>query len=144
MSNPLKPKDKANPLKAGNNPLKPKKNEGLMPGVEYSGNHEADAQAEMSETLKQFKARAEAEEERSLKTTNMNYYFCVYFKTQEQMEDFLKKAGLWNLYDEYQDDATLLPGEKVAQKLGVEIEKVDVYKPPPFKSNPKLKGIVKK
>lgn len=143
MSNPLKPKTTANPLKTGNNPLKAKKLEGLMPGVDYSGNHEADAQAEMSETLKQFKARAEAEEERSLKTTNMNYYFCVYFKTQAEMESFLKNAGLWSLYDEYQDDATLLPGAKVAQKLGVEIEKADLYKPAPFKSNKELKNMVK-
>lgn len=67
-------------------------------------------------TFAAFKERAQNENARLLDATDSEFWFSVCFQTREQKEEFLKKAGLFDIGDKYID------GLKVAAKMGINLE----------------------
>jgi len=72
--------------------------------------------ADDSALLEAFKGRANAESARLIDATDSEFWIAVCFQTREQKEEFLKKAGLWQLGDKYLD------GTKVAKAMGIKLE----------------------
>lgn len=70
----------------------------------------------ISETLEKFKDSLKKEKDLFNDNTDSEYWFTVCFQTRKQKEEFLRKTGLIKFGDKY------LEGEKVAEKLGVELE----------------------
>lgn len=77
---------------------------------------EVEAQEEVSETLKAFKARKDAEQKRRLEATDSEFWCALCFETRAQKEEFLGKLGLLVHGDKYLD------GRLVAQRLGIVLE----------------------
>lgn len=71
--------------------------------------------AEISETLRKFKERAKAEEQRFTDNTDSEFWICLGFQGREQKEEFLRLTGIIALGDKYLD------GMEVARLLGVEL-----------------------
>jgi len=91
-----------------------------MDSVDFTGDYEKDAEIELSETLKGFKARAKAEADRFKIATDTEYWACLCFQTREQKEFFLKALSLIDIGDKYLD------GQEVARVLGVELPNANV------------------
>jgi len=89
------------------------------------------------ETLKEYdelaaKFKQKAKDEADKKKTNISteYWFCAYFSDQEQRDVFLEKIGaLSDLIDQY------IPGDVLAEKLGVQIPTRDLVIPKSFRVN---------
>lgn len=83
--------------------------------VEYTGNVEADAEAELSELLKGFRQRAKEEQERYVLATDSEFWFAVCFRSRDHKEAFLQALGATLLGDKYLD------GHQLATLMGIEL-----------------------
>jgi hypothetical protein len=84
-----------------------------LAGVDYTGDLEADARAELDELHRGFRERAAREDERFKLATDSEFWFCVCFKSREDKDAFLAAAGLLVIGDKYLD------GYATARTLGV-------------------------
>lgn len=83
---------------------------------------------EISEVLAAFKQRAADEAAAKEKNISTEYWFAVYFASQEQRDAFLRAVQLLEkLEDQYLD------GTVLAKKLGVEIPKEEIKIPKAFR-----------
>lgn len=71
--------------------------------------------AEMSEILKKFKARAKEERALFYENVDSEYWVAIGFQSREQKEAFLRLAGWLALGDKYLD------GLEVAEAMGIDI-----------------------
>jgi hypothetical protein len=81
--------------------------------VDYTGDLETDARAELDELHRGFRDRAAKEDERFMLATDSEYWFCVCFKSRQDKDAFLAAAGLVVIGDKYLD------GYATARALGV-------------------------
>lgn len=77
---------------------------------------EAVAEGEINEVLAGFKDRAKQEAARHEYAVEAEYWFCLYFQTIDQKEEFLRKIGWDELGDKYID------GMAAADAVGIELE----------------------
>jgi hypothetical protein len=117
----------AHPAEATPNPLSE---------MEYTGDAEVDAQAEIDH-YRSALYRAEQEKRDLFRTLLLDteYYICICFQSRTQKEEFLEKIGWFDLGDKYLD------GLKVAERLGIDIEPVNLPKPPPPKTPKPLRNV---
>lgn len=71
--------------------------------TEYTGSLEEDAEAELTELQKSYRARAKQEAQRFKNATDSEYWVAVCFKTRADKERFLRNLGLDSLGDKYID-----------------------------------------
>lgn len=83
-----------------------------------TGDVEKDCAAELSATMKEFKAAARKTQEQITDNTDSEFWFAVYFQNREQKEAFLRALKLLPLGDKYLD------GIKAAASLGVKLPEV--------------------
>jgi hypothetical protein len=91
---------------------------------------EEDAEEVVSETLKAFKDRNQAEQQRRLEATDSEFWCALCFETRAQKEEFLSRSGLMPHGDKYLD------GRLVAQKLGIVLENKGTLGPLKVKRDP--------
>lgn len=94
----------------------------------------ADADAGMSEALRQIIERKRATQERFRTATDPEFFFCVCFQSREQKEQFLELVGWSDLGDKY------INGLEVARRLKVPIEIIPIE---PLKIRGKVKKFEK-
>lgn len=93
-------------------------------------NFEEETSKEYDELSEKFKARAKDESDKKKQNTSTEYWFCAYFANQFQRDEFLKKIGALNdLIDQY------IPGDVLAEKLGVDIPYQEITIPKSFRVN---------
>lgn len=63
---------------------------------------------------------------------NANYFTCLIFNTQEQLDEFIQKVGI------ICEDRQYINGLELAQKLGINIESPSRMAPKKFKISSKL------
>jgi len=126
MKPSVKPKPKAPPLKPGekrprfDSVFDPTGVKNPLDGLEYTGDLEKDAGAEMSEALRAIIEQKRAMRETYRLTTDPEFWFAVCFQSREQKDEFLKLVGWAQYGDKYLD------GLKVAEALGVAIEPINL------------------
>jgi hypothetical protein len=81
--------------------------------VEYTGDQEVDAKAELTALQAAFRDRKAKESRRFELATDSEYWCALVFQTRDQKEAFLNALGLLPYGDKYLD------GELVAQKMGI-------------------------
>lgn len=81
-----------------------------------SGNIENDCRAELSEVAAGFRKRAATESARKSAATDGDFYLCVIFASQEQVEAFLKATGVGKINDRFID------GREMARAMGVNLQ----------------------
>lgn len=106
-----------------------------LAAVQYTGQLEHDADAELSATLQAFKDRVDREAERFRLATDSEYWFAVCFQTREQKEAFLHAMKWYALGDKYLD------GTLIAKRLGVSLPAADVPYNTSSRVDPKLAGL---
>ena len=111
--------------------------------VDYTGQIDTDAAAELGAVEKGFRERMREEADRFKGATASDFYTCVVFDDGEQCTAFLKALGLDKGGDLFVD------GRVLADKLGIELPKSQLNTAAPRKSkiDPKLTrlaGIPKK
>lgn len=87
-----------------------------LANVDYPGDLEGDARAELDALQQGFRDRAKAETDRFRLATDSEYWVAVCFKTREDKDAFLTAAGLTRIGDKYLD------GYQVAAALGVDLD----------------------
>lgn len=87
-----------------------------LANVQYTGNVEADAKAELDELQKGFRARRDAEAKRFEQATDSEYWFAVCFKSRADKDAFLSAIKASRLGDKYLD------GYQLARLLKVDID----------------------
>jgi hypothetical protein len=87
--------------------------------VDYTGDEETDARAELDALHRGFRERTAREAERMLLATETEYWFCICFRTRKDKEAFLGAAGLIAIGDKYLD------GYATAKLLGVAMLSTD-------------------
>jgi len=90
-----------------------------LAGVEYTGKPSVDSEAEMSEVLRQFKARDSRDQARWASADDCEYFTCLVFQTNAQREAFVALVG------EDSPDHQFVDGVRIAEKLGLAIPKGD-------------------
>lgn len=80
--------------------------------VEYTGNIEADAAAELSALQSAYRERAKNEADRFVAATDSEYWCCVCFENREERERFMKAIR-------EHKDTKYITGEKLAAALGI-------------------------
>lgn len=88
--------------------------------IEMTGDTQEDADAGMSEALRQIIERKKATQEKFRTATDPEFFFCVCFQSREQKEEFLKAAGWEDLGDKY------LNGLEVARRLAVPVTVIPI------------------
>lgn len=83
--------------------------------VEYTGDIEADALAELDALSSAFRDRRRQEDRRFKQATDSEFWLALCFETREQKEAFLTAFNMAQFGDKYLD------GRKVAHALGVDI-----------------------
>lgn len=81
--------------------------------VEMTGDMQEDADAGMSEALRQIIERKRATQERFRTATDPEFFFCLCFQSREQKDDFLRLIKWDDLGDKY------INGLEVARRLAV-------------------------
>ncbi|WP_250504852.1 hypothetical protein [Bowdeniella massiliensis] len=79
--------------------------------VEYTGDLEADASAELSAMEVAYRERSKQEAKRFKDATDSEFWVALCFRTREDKEAFLQEFGLIDLGDKYME------GHKVADRL---------------------------
>lgn len=107
--------------------LTPKK--GPAPPTETA---EEEAVTELSEALTAFKAASQRENDRFAQATSPDYWFGVYFETQEQRDEFLAFLKALDLME-----VQWVNGRKLAERLGCLLKSPRLPRRS-FKIDPKL------
>ncbi len=100
-----------------------------LENVEYPGDLQGDADAEMSEIARQIVEQRRSRRELFRIQNDPDYYFIVCFQSYAQKEEFLRKWGL------YPPKSLIINGVDLAQKLGIDIQVIDL-KPPKLRGKP--------
>ncbi|MEV6448466.1 hypothetical protein [Amycolatopsis sp. NPDC051716] len=90
-----------------------------LAGVDYTGDEEADAEAELDALHRGFRERTARELERMQLATESEYWCCICFKSVDDKNAFLASAGLVVIGDKYLD------GYATAKLLGVTMPEPD-------------------
>lgn len=92
-----------------------------------------DSVDELTELEKQMKEqfKAKAKHEAALKDANTSteFYSILVFKTEEQRDAFLQQIGI------QEKDNRFISGERFAQAIGINVEKVNLKNPGKFQCN---------
>lgn len=115
--------NKPNLAKAFNAIFTPKNNKNPLDDITYTGDVEADSQAEVNEILTGFKDRAKAEQDRFALATDSEFWVAMCFQSREQKEVFLKALNWLQYGDKYID------GCSIADAIGIELPEVRLPKP---------------
>lgn len=89
--------------------------ENPMQDIALTGDLQADADAGMSEALREIIERKRHTQERFRVAVDPEYFFCVCFQSREQKDEFLQKAGWEDMGDKY------LNGIEVARRLNIPV-----------------------
>jgi hypothetical protein len=110
---------------------------GLAPKAEVKPPKPADEQSEeeVSEALAAFKAAADRERERFAQATSPDYWFGVYFETQEQRDEFLEFLHALDLLE-----VQWVNGRKLAARMGCVLRSPRLPRRA-FKIDPKLSDL---
>ncbi len=84
-----------------------------LAALEYTGDLQTDAKAEVEAVVTGFAERAKAENLRRIAATDSEYWVCLCFQSREQVQEFLR-ATAWG-----SPDAKYLDGCAIAGKLKV-------------------------
>jgi hypothetical protein len=87
----------------------------VLDGIDYTGDLEADAAAELDAVSQGFRDRKAREAERMELATNSDYWLCVCFATQAQRDAFLAASNWRDLGMRYLD------GREIARRQGIEL-----------------------
>ncbi len=87
-----------------------------LAGVEYTGNVEKDAAAELSALEAAFRERRKDEDKRFKQATDSEFWFAACFPSRESKDAFLSAVGAARLGDKYID------GVALAKILGIELD----------------------
>lgn len=93
---------------------------------------EEQSEAEVSEALAAFKAAADRERDRFATATSPDYWFGIYFETQEQRDEFLTLLKALDLLE-----VQWVNGRKLAARLGLDLKAPRLPRRA-FKIDPKL------
>lgn len=88
-----------------------------LAGVEYTGNVEVDAAAELTALQAAYRERAKRERSRYESTTDSEYWIAICFVDRASKDAFLEAAGASMLGDKYID------GHQFAKIVGVTLER---------------------
>lgn len=83
--------------------------------VDYTGDIAEDSAREFTALEQGFRDRAQRENDRFRMATDSEYWVAVCFKSREDKERFLNRAGLLRVGDKYLD------GYQVARILGIDV-----------------------
>ena len=75
--------------------------------VEYTGDVQEDAAAELTELQRAYRERAKAESNRFADATDSEFWFAVCFRDRAEKDAFLAEFGVERLGDKYVDGALL-------------------------------------
>jgi hypothetical protein len=104
---------------------------------EMPSSFEDATKGEISEVLAAFKKRAADEAAAKTKNISTEYWFAVYFASQEQRDSFLNAVKLLEkLEDQYLD------GTVLAKKLGISIPKEDIKIPKAFRKPAGIEDLI--
>lgn len=113
-------------------PLMSEKEEQEMPS-----SFEDATKGEISEVLAAFKKRAADEAAAKAKNISTEYWFAVYFASQEQRDSFLNAVKLLEkLEDQYLD------GTVLAKKLGISIPNEEIKTPKAFRKPAGIEDLI--
>jgi hypothetical protein len=87
----------------------------VLDGVDFTGDLEADAAAELDAVAQGFRDRKDREAERMELATNSDYWLCLCFATQAQRDAFLAATNWRDLGVRYLD------GREIARRQGIEL-----------------------
>ena len=96
---------------------------------------ESDSEDEINYLAKEFGKVKQKEIDYYKKVVNGNYYFTVYFADTEQMNDFIEKAKIKDLFDETN---LYLAGKDLADKLNIPIIQKQIKRQGYFKQGKKF------
>ena len=88
--------------------------------LEMVGDLQEDADAGMSEALRQIIERKKATQERFRVATDPEFFFCVCFQSRDQKDEFLRLAKWADLGDKY------INGLEVARRMAVPIIPISI------------------
>lgn len=91
--------------------------------VQYPGDLQGDADAEMSAILKQIKEQRRLDRERYRDLYDDDYYLVVVFQAARQKAEFVARAG-WTVYD-----GRFVNGLELARSLGVKVQPIQLELP---------------
>jgi len=116
---PIKIKiNKINPLNYSKYFIKPK---------DFDGNFIEKSNAQVSETLKQFKNNSKNELDRFRENTDTDFFVCVCFLNYKQKQDFMLALG-------YEKDENYIDGLELSRNLDIKISESS-WKPIPVKKH---------
>ncbi len=89
--------------------------------------------AEISEVLAAFKKRAKEEELQKAKNISTDFWFAVYFASEDQRNRFLQMVGLFEQMERDGADFQYIDGQALSEKLGLDIGKEKITIPKAFR-----------
>lgn len=88
---------------------------------------------EVSEVLAAFRKRAKEEEAQKAKNISTDYWFAVYFASQEQRDQFLSALNLIERLEREGLDYQYIDGQTLAETVGVQLVKEKITTPKAFR-----------
>lgn len=88
---------------------------------------------EVSEVLAAFRKRAKEEEAQKAKNISTDYWFSVYFASQEQRDQFLSALNLIERLEREGSDYQYIDGQTLAEALGLQLKKEKITTPKAFR-----------
>lgn len=98
---------------------------------------ESDCNDEINYLDKEFGKSKQKEIDSFVEQTDMGYYINIYFKNRAQKEQFLERAKLLDIVDEFH---RFLQGEQFAKAMGVEIDHIELKAKGEFKQGKRFKN----
>lgn len=96
---------------------------------------ESDSEDEMNYLAKEFGKQKNKEYLHFKEVTDGRYYFSVYFADNEQMNDFIEKTKIKELFD---STGMFIAGKEFAEKIGIELIKKVLKRQGMFKQGKKF------
>jgi len=121
------------PIKFKAKPVFVKKTKPIKEIIPYKSekpNIEQDSLDEMEYIHKEFGKQKQKEVDSFHAQVDANYYFCVYFKTKEQKEEFIKNANLTEIFDK---GLKYVSGQQFADILKISLTKIKLISKGMFK-----------
>lgn len=88
---------------------------------------------EVSEVLAAFRKRAKEEEAQKAKNISTDYWFAVYFASQEQRDQFLSALNLIERLEREGSDYQYIDGQTLSEALGLQLKKEKITIPKAFR-----------
>lgn len=102
-----------------------------LQGLEYTGDIEADGEAEANAILEAIKREKQLRRDQYRLLVDTEYFFVVCFQSREQKEEYLRLKGWLDLGDKY------LNGLAIAEREGLPLEPINLPAKP-TRAMPKL------